>query len=95
MSTHLCFNLKSYCYFTVNNSSKVNGAEHYKLAGPSSASAGPKYFMAPGPSEQSISSWNKIFAGPGPPTSPTPLSTVLQVSKAMVICNIAEILLNI
>ena len=36
----------------------------------------PGYIMAPGLSEQSISSWNKIFAAP--PTAPPPLSTVLQ-----------------
>ena len=31
----------------------------------------PGYFIAPGPSEQSISSLNATFAGPGPPTLPT------------------------
>ena len=30
------------------------------------------YFIAPGPSEQTIFSLNKTFAGPGPTTPPTP-----------------------
>ena len=44
----------------------------------------PGYFTVPGPSVQSIFSVNKTFAGPGPPTPPTPLSRQSWVTEALI-----------